>query len=211
LKNFGFALEEGKLSCKKPFAALNTEFRFFSGKPEEAGYHPIDDNIGIDDENGVILNAITNLRKFSKNHFKTEKVPTYSKGGKNSSDYDLILKVTGCEENGNNSWKVSLTDSKNNFTLLHTRYVKNGVYKVRSIANLSWTEKQCNLMGNDFTNFLEVADWMKSYQPASWDKLTAEKSTITVENDKLATKILNRKRGAVPKETTLKDLIRQGI
>ena len=123
----------------------------------------------------------------------------------------MILKVTGCEENGNNSWKVSLTDSKNNFTLLHTRNVKNGVYKVRSIANLSWTEKQCNLMGNDFTNFLEVADWMKSYQPASWDKLTAEKSTITVENDKLATKILNRKRGAVPKETTLKDLIRQGI
>lgn len=49
LKNFAFAVEEGKISCKKPFAALDTEFRFFSGKPEEAGYHPIDDNIGIDD------------------------------------------------------------------------------------------------------------------------------------------------------------------
>ena len=33
LKNFAFAVEENKLSCKKPFAALNTEFRFFSGNP----------------------------------------------------------------------------------------------------------------------------------------------------------------------------------
>jgi hypothetical protein len=71
-----------------------------------------------------------------------------------------------------------LSDNKNNFSLLHTRPVKLGVYKVRSIANSSWTEKNCNLIGNDFTNFLEVADWMKSYQPANWDKLTVEKSTI---------------------------------
>jgi hypothetical protein len=150
------------------------------------------------------------LRKFSKNYFKGEKVPTFSKAGKNSSDFDLVLKVTGCEESGNNSWRISLTDTKNNFTLLHTRQVKNGVYKVRSIANLSWTEKQCNLIGNDFTNFLEVADWMKSYQPASWERVAAEKSTITSENETLSTKIINRKRGVPPKEITLKELIRKG-
>jgi hypothetical protein len=55
-----------------------------------------------------------------------------------------------------------------------------------------------------------VGDWMKSYTPASWDKVTVEKSTITLENEKLATKILNRKRTALPKEKTLKELIRQG-
>ena len=118
--------------------------------------------------------------------------------------------MTGCDESATNSWKISLTDSKNNFNLLHNRPVKNGVYKVRSIANLSLKEKSFNLVVNDFTNFLEVADWMKSFQPANWDKLTPEKSVITVENEKLFTKILNRKRGAFPKETTLKELIRRG-
>lgn len=94
--------------------------------------------------------------------------------------------------------------------MLHTRPVRNGVYKVRSIANLSWTEKHCNLVGNDFTNFLEVGDWMKSSQPANWDKLTPEKSTITVENEELSTKIVNRKRTAFPKEITLDELIKKG-
>lgn len=183
LRNFIFESDANKFSCKKPFSPLDTEFRFFSGKPEETGYHPIDDNIGIDDENGVILNCIINLRKFSKNYFKTEKVPIFSKGGKNtSSDFDLILKVTGSEEKGNNSWRISLTDTKNNYQLLHSRSVKIGVYKVRSIANATWNEKQCNLVGNDFTNFLEIADWMKSYQPANWEKLKVEKSTIVTEN-----------------------------
>jgi hypothetical protein len=73
---------------------------------------------------------------------------------------------------------MNLTDNKNKFQLLHSRPVKNGVFKVRSIAASSWNEKQCNLSGNDFTNFLEVADWMKSYAPANWDKLSVEKSEI---------------------------------
>jgi hypothetical protein len=84
-----------------------------------------------------------------------------------------------------------LTDSKNIFQLLHSRPIKNGVYKVRSIANISWNEKNCNLTGNDYTNFIEVANWMKSYQPAQWEKLPVEKSQIAIENDLLATKILN--------------------
>jgi hypothetical protein len=71
LKNYSFEIQNGKLSCKKPFSSTDSEFRFFSGNPEDTGYHPIDDNIGIDDENGAILNCINNLRKFSKNHFKT--------------------------------------------------------------------------------------------------------------------------------------------
>jgi len=70
LRNYVFENQNGKFSCKKPFYALESEFRFFSGRPEETGYHPIDDNIGIDDENGTILTSINNLRKFSKNHFK---------------------------------------------------------------------------------------------------------------------------------------------
>ena len=71
-----------------------------------------------------------------------------------------------------------MTDTKNIFSLLHSRPVKAGVYKVRSIANFSWNEKQCSLTGNDFTYFLEVSEWMKSYQPTQWDKLAVEKSVI---------------------------------
>lgn len=104
-----------------------------------------------------------------------------------------------------------MTDSVNNFQLLHSRPIRNGVYKVRSIANSSWNEKQCTLIGNDFTNFLEIADWMKSYQPVNWDKLTVEKSTITTENDHLTTKILKEKRGEKRKSITLRDLIKKGI
>jgi hypothetical protein len=70
LRNYVFEVREGKLSCKKPFGGIESEFRFFSGNPEETKYHPIDDNIGFDDADGTLLNCITNLRKFSKNHFK---------------------------------------------------------------------------------------------------------------------------------------------
>jgi hypothetical protein len=53
---------------------------------------------------------------------------------------------------------------------------------------------------------------MKSYQPASWDKLSVEKSSITSENENLTTKLLNQKqkRGNNAKETTLSDLIKKG-
>ena len=70
VRNYVFENQNGKFSCKKPFNSLESECRFFSGKPEETGYHPIDDNIGIDDENGAILNSIINLRKFSKGYFQ---------------------------------------------------------------------------------------------------------------------------------------------
>jgi hypothetical protein len=43
---------------------------------------------------------------------------------------------------------------------------------------LSWSDNKCNLVGNDFTNFLEISDWMKSYQSKEWQKITPEKSTI---------------------------------
>jgi hypothetical protein len=104
-----------------------------------------------------------------------------------------------------------LTDSKNSFQLLHSRPIRTGVYKVRSIANASWNEKQCTLVGNDFTNFLEISDWMKSFTPANWDKLSVEKSTIATENDHLTTKILREKRGEKRKSITLRDLIKKGI
>lgn len=47
-----------------------------------------------------------------------------------------------------------MTDVKHHFQLLHSRPVRAGVYKVRSIADLSWKENQCQLIGNDYTNFL---------------------------------------------------------
>jgi hypothetical protein len=94
--------------------------------------------------------------------------------------------------------------------LLHSRSVKPGVYKVRSIAESSWNEKQCTLRGNDYTNFIEVPEWMKSFQPSQWEKLTVEKGQIQTESDSLHTKILFEKRGEKRKYTTLRDLIKKG-
>jgi hypothetical protein len=73
-----------------------------------------------------------------------------------------------------------MTDTKHTFTMLHSRNIKAGVYKVRSVANASWNEKTCTLTGNDFTNFLEVADWMKSYNSKDWEKISVEKSDILI-------------------------------
>jgi len=44
-----------------------------------------------------------------------------------------------------------------------TRPIEPGVYKVRSIAQAKWEEKFCSLAGNDYTTFIEIPSWMKSY------------------------------------------------
>ena len=75
---------------------------------------------------------------------------------------------------------------------------------------MSWNENQCNLVGNDFTNFLEISDWMKSYQSKEWEKLTPEKSTIATEHENLATKILGERGSKSRKFSSLKDLILKG-
>lgn len=45
------------------------------------------------------------------------------------------------------------------------------MYKIRSVAAAKWEEKHCSLAGNDYTYFLEISSWMKSYDSKEWDKL----------------------------------------
>jgi hypothetical protein len=75
--------------------------------------------------------------------------------------------------------------------------VKPGVYKVRSIADSSWIGKKCILIGNDYTCFLEIPNWMKSHDHKNWEKLVEVKNTADSkkEIEKLETKILHEKRG----------------
>lgn len=47
-----------------------------------------------------------------------------------------------------------MTNTVNNFEINYNYNVEPGVYKVRSIADLSWSGKRCILIGNDYTCFL---------------------------------------------------------
>lgn len=105
-----------------------------------------------------------------------------------------------------------MTNTVNEFELNYSYDLTPGVYKVRSIADLSWSGKKCILVGNDFTCFLEIPSWMKSHEPKEWEKLVAAKNSgeVKAEREKLETKILNEKRGDRRKEVKLSDLVSQG-
>jgi hypothetical protein len=60
-------------------------------------------------------------------------------------------------------YKIILTNEKDEFHMNFTRPIEPGVYKVRSIAQAKWEEKFCSLAGNDYTTFIEIPSWMKSY------------------------------------------------
>ena len=53
-----------------------------------------------------------------------------------------------------NFFKIKLTNDKEEFHLNYTRHISNGVYKVRSVADIKWEDKIGNLSGNDYTFFL---------------------------------------------------------
>jgi hypothetical protein len=120
-------------------------------------------------ELNVYHSRIQALRAFSQKYFKTNNVPLVTKNSMKSSDFDMILRVTGCVPL-NGSFKLSLTDSVNRYELIHREQIDNGIYKVRSIANLEWDEDGGILLGNDYTNFILVPDWMKSAKEKEWEK-----------------------------------------
>jgi len=100
-------LYKDTLQAKKAFKVEDSYFRLFSGNTELSNYSPIDKKVGLDDEDGKILTALGELRKFSKTHFKNTRVPVLfrndnlPKEGKGkaavksvtSSDFDIILRV----------------------------------------------------------------------------------------------------------------------
>lgn len=69
-----------------------------------------------------------------------------------------------------------MTNTVNEFEINYCEEVANGVYKIRSIADLSWAGKRCTLVGNDYTCFLEIPSWMRSHEPKDWEKLIPSKS-----------------------------------
>ena len=159
-------------------------------------------------DNSELCNAILDLRRFSREYFKKNKVPFVPESSKSSSDFDIILNVVGCEQHLN-MFKVQLEGSKDKFTMNYRDYVCDGIYKIRSVAKVEWFEKQGVLVGNDYTCFIRIPDWMKSYNSADWgDKLlkgVVHKDAV----HKLSTRIDNPKASKL-KVTPLQELINRG-
>lgn len=90
------------------------------------------------------------------------------------------------------------------------RYVEPGVYKVRSVAEAKWEQKFCSLSGNDYTFFLEIANWMKSYDAKEWDRLVCSPEAMKkkIKRSKIETKILVNSKKI--KSMTLKELFSKG-
>ena len=180
------------MQAKKAYKNEDSYFRIFSGNPEINNYHAIDKKVGLDDEDGKILNSLIQLRSFSKTYFSKHKVPVLFKNDKkqHSSDFDVILRVSACEEMSNH-FKLRLTNEKDEFHLNYTRHIDNGVFKVRSVADVKWEDKVCNLTGNDYTFFLEIPPWMLSHEHKEWDRLVASPETTRkkVKRAKLETKV----------------------
>ncbi len=169
---FRIDLYNGNLQAKKAFKVEDSYFRIFNGQTDLTGYYPIDKKVGLDDEAGHILNAIADLRKHSKTFFKNNKVPLlFKQEGKEkkgdpkkvtSSDFDIILRVVESNEIATH-FRIKLTNEKEDYVLNYTRNIEPGVYKIRSVADVKWEDKVGYLTGNDYTYFLEISPWMKSY------------------------------------------------
>jgi hypothetical protein len=143
----------------------------FSGNPQSKDF---DIKSDLDERESTrelneFYSRIQALRAFSQKYFKANNVPLMTKNSMKSSDFDMILRATGCVPL-NSSFKLSLTDSVNRYELIHRDHIDNVIYKVRSIANIEWDEEGGILLGNDYTNFILMPDWMKSANEKEWEK-----------------------------------------
>jgi hypothetical protein len=107
-------------------------------------------------------------------------------------------------------FKIRLTNEKEDFQLNYTRRIEPGVYKIRSVADSKWEDKLCSLTGNDYTYFLEISSWMKSFDPKEWDRLvvTNESKVRKIKRAKIESTVLTKKK---LNKLTLKELISKGI
>lgn len=209
LNNFKIESFHDKLQAKKAYRNEDSYFRIFSGSPDINSYFPIDKKVGLDDDDGKILNSLSQLRAFSKTHFSKNRVPVLSKNDKkvSSSDCDVVLRVVECLEMSNHC-KLKLTNGKDEFHLNYTRRIENGVYKVRSVADFSWEDKVVNLAGNDYTFFLEIPPWMLSHDPKEWERIVVTPSKKKMaRRERLDTKVVSSKK---VKKMDLKTLFSKG-
>lgn len=211
--NFKIDAFNGQVQVKKAYKHEDSYFRIFSGNPDLQQYSPVDKKVGLDDEDGKILATLNNLRAFSKSHFKTNRVPLYFKSSKDkkdlSSDFDVILRVQECEGQASH-YKIKLTNDKDEFHLNYPRHIENGVYKLRSVADLKWEDKVCQLTGNDYTFFLEISNWMLSYDSKEWERIVPTPDTKQKKQRKAKLECKPIGAGKKLSKVTLKDLFSKG-
>ena len=70
-----------------------------------------------------------------------------------------------------------MTNTVNEFDINYCEEVAAGIYKIRSVAEISWKGKKSELVGNDYTCFLEIPSWMKSSESKEWEKLIPGKAS----------------------------------
>lgn len=99
------------------------------------------------------------------------------------------------------SYKVFLTDNVNLYELNHRESVERGVYKVRSIASVEWHEDKGILIGNDYTNFIHIPDWMRSAKGSEWEKLNKPTVPKKEAMDIIYTKLITEE---APRLTSLR-------
>lgn len=84
------------------------------------------------------------------------------------------------------------------------------MYKIRSVADAKWEDRVCTLTGNDYTYFLEISSWMKSFDPKEWDRLVpTNEKTRKIKRAKVESTTTNGKKKL--NKLTLKELIAKGI
>jgi hypothetical protein len=79
------------------------------------------------------------------------------------------------------------------------------------VADAKWEERVCSLSGNDYTFFLEISPWMKSYDAKEWDRLScssAEAMKKKVRRAKIESRVLTANKKI--KKVTLKELFSRG-
>ena len=210
--NFKIDIFNGQLQAKKAYKHEDSYFRIFSGSPDLQQYCPVDKKVGLDDEDGKVLATLNNLRAFAKGYFKSNKVPLLFKSKdkkQSSSDFDMILRVVECESLPSH-YKIKLTNEKDEFQLNYPRQVENGVYKVRSIADVKWEDNVCQLTGNDYTFFLEISNWMASYDSKEWELLSPTPETKQKKQHRAKIECKPIGSGKKLSKVTLKELFSKG-
>jgi hypothetical protein len=91
--------------------------------------------------------------------------------------------------------------------LNYTRSIEPGVYKIRSVADVRWEDKVGHLTGNDYTYFLEISNWMKSYDSKEWDRLVPDSKARKIQRATIESVVTTKKK---LNKLTLKELIAKG-
>lgn len=87
-------------------------------------------------------------------------------------------------------YKVHLRIRKDRLIINFNQYLCEGVYKIRSIGRYEWIGDTCLLVGNDYTNFIQIPDWMTSYKEFTWEEIPRPKGGSLLNSQKILSTVV---------------------